>query len=133
MDDPPFFIVGSSLTSAVALSVIALGGGPSYEHIAFRYWKDPGAFAPFGFPRNTGKFLGWFQTVSQAAYSYLGIESLAMMAAEVQNPRHSLAKAVRRAFYRILMFYVLSIVTVAIQAPSTGGNLLQSSGTDYSC
>jgi amino acid transporter len=40
------------------------------------------------------------------------MESLAMTAAEVENPRHALAKAVRRVFYRILMFYVLGILIV---------------------
>jgi amino acid permease len=35
-----------------------------------------------------------------------------MTAAEVENPRKALAKAVRRVFYRILMFYVLGILIV---------------------
>ncbi|KAJ6454216.1 amino acid permease/ SLC12A domain-containing protein [Mycena sanguinolenta] len=109
--------------------VIDLGGGPNHERIGFRYWKDPGAFAPFLLLGNTGKFLGWFQTLLQAAYSYLGMESLAMTAAEVQNPRHALAKAVRRVFYRILLFYALGILIVGMLVPSTDGHLLQSSGT----
>jgi amino acid transporter len=40
------------------------------------------------------------------------MESLAMTAAEVQNPRRALAKAVGRVFYRILAFYVLGILIV---------------------
>ena len=69
-----------------------------------------------------------------------------MTAAEVQNPRHALAKAVRRVFYSILMFYVLGILIVGefelfvvrgglirlplgMLVPSTDGHLLQSSGT----
>ncbi|KAJ6562656.1 amino acid permease/ SLC12A domain-containing protein [Mycena capillaripes] len=109
--------------------VIDLGGGPSGERIGFRYWKDPGAFAPFLLSGNKGKFLGWFQTLLQAAYSYLGMESLAMTAAEVKNPRHALAKAVRRVFYRILMFYVCGILIVGMLVPSNDDRLLQSTGT----
>ncbi|KAJ7485848.1 amino acid permease/ SLC12A domain-containing protein [Mycena latifolia] len=109
--------------------VIDLGGGPSHERIGFRYWKEPGAFAPYLVGGNTGKFLGWFQTLLQAAYSYLGMESLAMTAAEVENPRKSLAKAVRRVFYRILMFYVLGILIVGMLVPSDDKDLLQSTGT----
>ncbi|KAJ6624231.1 amino acid permease/ SLC12A domain-containing protein [Mycena sp. CBHHK59/15] len=90
---------------------------------------DPGAFAPFIVAGNTGKFLGWFQTLLQAAYSYLGMESLAMTAAEVENPRHALAKAVRRVFYRILMFYVFGILIVGMLVPSNDDQLLQSTGT----
>ncbi|KAJ6586419.1 amino acid permease/ SLC12A domain-containing protein [Mycena vulgaris] len=109
--------------------VIDLGGGPSHERIGFRYWRDPGAFAPYLIGGDTGKFLGWFQTLLQAAYSYLGMESLAMAAAEVQNPRRALAKAVRRVFYRILMFYVLGILIVGMLVPSNDKELLQSTGT----
>ncbi|KAF7325629.1 Amino acid permease/ SLC12A domain-containing protein [Mycena kentingensis (nom. inval.)] len=110
------------------LSFIDLGGNPTHERIGFRYWKDPGAFAPFLVSGDTGKFLGWFQTLLQAAYSYLGMEGLAVAAAEVQNPRHALAKAVRRVFYRILMFYVLGILVVGMLVPHNDHGLLQSTG-----
>ncbi|KAK7040056.1 amino acid permease/ SLC12A domain-containing protein [Favolaschia claudopus] len=109
--------------------VIDLGGGPNHDRIGFRYWQNPGAFAPYLVAGNTGKFLGWFQTLLQAAFSYVGMESLAMTAAEVQNPRHSLAKAVRRVFYRILMFYVLGILVVGMLVPSNDDKLLQDTGT----
>ncbi|KAF7316516.1 Amino acid permease/ SLC12A domain-containing protein [Mycena indigotica] len=108
--------------------VIDLGGGPGHDRIGFRYWKDPGAFVPYLVAGNTGKFLGWFQTLLQAAYSYQGMETLAMTAAEVENPRYALAKAVRRVFYRILMFYVLGILIVGMLVRSTDSDLLQSTG-----
>jgi amino acid transporter len=38
------------------------------------------------------------------------MESIAMAAAEVQNPRRALPKAVKRVFYRILAFYVFAIL-----------------------
>ncbi|KAJ7802994.1 amino acid permease-domain-containing protein [Mycena olivaceomarginata] len=94
--------------------IIDLGGAP--------------AFAPFIEPGNTGKFLGWFQTLLQAAYSYLGMESIAMVAAEVQNPRRALPKAVKRVFYRILAFYVFAILIVGMLVPYTDPQLLQSTG-----
>ncbi|KAJ6629583.1 amino acid permease/ SLC12A domain-containing protein [Mycena sp. CBHHK59/15] len=109
--------------------VIDLGGGPVHDRIGFRYWKNPGAFAPFIETGDTGNFLGWFQTLLQAAYSYLGMESLAMTAAEVQNPRYALAKAVRRVFFRILIFYVFGILIVGMLVPSNDPRLLQSTGT----
>ncbi|KAJ7778864.1 amino acid permease/ SLC12A domain-containing protein [Mycena olivaceomarginata] len=108
--------------------LIDLGGAPGHDRIGFRYWKNPGAFAPFIEPGNTGKFLGWFQTLLQAAYSFLGMESIAMAAAEVQNPRRALPKAVKRVFYRILAFYVLAILIVGMLVPYTDPQLLQSAG-----
>ena len=53
------------------------------------------------------------------AYSYMGMEGLAMAAAEVENPRRALAKAVRRVFYRILMFYILGILVVGAAFPAS--------------
>ncbi|KAJ7193570.1 amino acid permease/ SLC12A domain-containing protein [Mycena pura] len=109
--------------------VIDLGGGPGHDRVGFRYWKDPGAFAPYLIGGNTGKFLGWFKTLLQAAYSYMGMEGLAMAAAEVENPRRALAKAVHRVFYRIMIFYILGIFVVGMLVPSTDPKLLQSTGT----
>ncbi|KAJ6544421.1 amino acid permease/ SLC12A domain-containing protein [Mycena capillaripes] len=109
--------------------VINLGGAPGHDRIGFRYWKNPGAFAPFIEPGNTGKFLGWFTTLLQAAYSYLGMESIAMTAGEVQNPRRALAKAVSRVFYRILAFYVFGVLIVGMLVPYNDPSLLQSTGT----
>nr|GAT55188.1 predicted protein [Mycena chlorophos] len=57
------------------------------------------------------------------------MEGLAMAAAEVQNPRRSLARAVHGVFYRILLFYVLGILVVGMLVPSTDRALLQSTGT----
>ncbi|KAJ7625664.1 amino acid permease/ SLC12A domain-containing protein [Roridomyces roridus] len=109
--------------------VIDLGGAPGHDGIGFRYWKDPGAFAPFIVPGNTGKFLGWFEVLVFAAYSCLGMELLAMAAAEVQNPRYALAKAVRRVFYRIMIFNVFGILIVGMLVPYNDPRLLQSTGT----
>ncbi|CAK5278994.1 unnamed protein product [Mycena citricolor] len=109
--------------------VIDLGGGPNGDRIGFRYWKDPGAFAPLIVSGNVGRFAGWFTTLLQAAYSYSGMEALSMTAAEVENPRRSLAKAVRRVFYRIMLFYVCGILIVGMLVPFNDSHLLQSTGT----
>ncbi|CAK5279002.1 unnamed protein product [Mycena citricolor] len=109
--------------------VIDLGGGPDGDRIGFRYWEHPGAFAPYISTGNAGRFAGWFTTLLQAAYSYSGMENLAMTAAEVENPRRSLAKAVRRVFYRIMLFYVCGILVVGMLVPFNDLHLLQSTGT----
>ncbi|KAJ7778876.1 amino acid permease-domain-containing protein [Mycena olivaceomarginata] len=111
--------------------IIDLGGAPgTLSNTAPKLigFQNTGAFAPFIEPGNTGKFLGWFQTLLQAAYSYLGMESIAMAAAEVQNPRRALPKAVKRVFYRILAFYVFAILIVGMLVPYTDPQLLQSTG-----
>ncbi|KAK6985195.1 amino acid permease/ SLC12A domain-containing protein [Favolaschia claudopus] len=57
------------------------------------------------------------------------MKSLAMTTAEVQNPTHSLAKAVHRVSYRILMFYVRGILIVGMLVPSNDHRFLQETGT----
>lgn len=48
----------------------------------------------------------------RAAYSFSGMEALAMTCGELQNPRANMTKAVRRIFWRILFFYVFGILIV---------------------
>lgn len=109
--------------------MIDLGGAPNHDRIGFRYWKDPGPFAPYHGSGDLGKFLGWFTDLLQAAGSYAGIESIVVAAAEVKNPRVALTKAIQRLFWRILIFYVLLIFVVGLIVRYDDPSLLQSTGT----
>ncbi|KAK9452404.1 amino acid permease/ SLC12A domain-containing protein [Limtongia smithiae] len=111
---------------------VDLGGSPDHDRIGFRYWKDPGAFAAYPVAGNVGKFTGWFTTLLQAAFSFGGVEGIAMTAAEVQNPRANMRKAARLLFYRILFFYVCGIFIIGMLVPYNDSNLLNSSGDDAS-
>ncbi|KAK9461438.1 amino acid permease/ SLC12A domain-containing protein [Lipomyces oligophaga] len=112
----------------IAGLVVDLGGGPDHDRIGFRYWKNPGAFAPYPVSGDVGKFTGWFTTLLQAAFSFSGVEALALTAAEVQNPRHNMKKAARLLFYRILFFYVCGILIVGMLVPYNDPLLLNSTG-----
>ena len=59
-----------------------------------------------------GRFLGWFSTLVNAAFSYGGVEMVAVAAGEAENPRKNIPKAVRRVFWRILFFYVLGTLAI---------------------
>lgn len=109
--------------------VIDLGGAPNKDRIGFRYWKDPGPFAPYYGHSNLGYFLGWFTDLVQAAGSYMGIEMVIVAAAEVRNPRVALKKAVKRLFWRIVIFYILLIFLVSLIVRYDDPELLQSKGT----
>lgn len=84
-------------------------------------------FPNFQPPLLTGT--GWFTNLIQAAYSYLGMESISIAAAEVKNPRVSVAKATKRVFYRIALFYILGMLVVGMLVRSDDPHLLQSTGT----
>jgi amino acid transporter len=81
--------------------VIMLGGAPDHDRRGFRYWKE-GAMKEYIGTGNTGRFTGLWSTLVNAAFSYGGVEMVAVAAGEAANPRKNIPKAVRRVFWRIL-------------------------------
>ncbi|KAG5950919.1 hypothetical protein E4U53_004181 [Claviceps sorghi] len=100
--------------------IIACSGGPSGDAPGFRYWNDPGAFAVLyktGPQGALGRFLGFWSVMVNATFAYLGTELVGVTAAEAQNPRRSIPKAIKLTFYRILFFYCLSVLLVGMIVP----------------
>lgn len=111
--------------------VIDLGGAPDHDRRGFRYWKNPGAVAGAGLePNHIGldRFIGILSVLVQAAFSFQGMELVAIAASETESPRRNIAKAVRRVFFRIAMFYVLGILITGMIVPSNDPKLLSKSG-----
>ncbi|EJD48092.1 general APC amino acid permease [Auricularia subglabra TFB-10046 SS5] len=108
----------------IAGLVIDLGGGPNHERVGFRYWRDPGSFNTYLVEGNTGRFLAIAGVLVQAAFSFQGMELVAVSAAETENPRRNIAKAVRRVFYRIIIFYMLGIIVTGMLVPYDDPDLL---------
>jgi amino acid transporter len=91
-----------TITGLIILGIILdLGGGPNHDRIGFRYWKNPGPFVQFsGIDGSKGKFLGelslcivpsnvliyvakhsgWWAVMTQAAFSFIGTEIVAVIA-----------------------------------------------------
>ncbi|KAI9811906.1 MAG: glyceraldehyde-3-phosphate dehydrogenase 1 [Pycnora praestabilis] len=96
--------------------IMNVGGGPDSGYIGGRYWNDPGAF-------NYG-FKGLCSVFVTAAFSFAGTELVGLAAAETANPRKSLPKAVKQVFWRICLFYVVSLTIVGLLVPYTNPRLL---------
>ena len=109
--------------------VIDLGGVPGTERIGFRYWNSPGPFVDYIASGSWGKFLGYWACMSNAVFSFAGVESIAMAAAETRNPRTAIPKACKRVFVRVLTFYVLSVLIVGMLVSSDDPRLDDESGT----
>jgi len=67
---------------------------------------------------DTGRFTGLWQTLVNAAFSYGGVETVAVAAGEAINPRKNIPKAIRRVFWRILFFYVLGSFFIGVTVSS---------------
>jgi len=124
-------IIGLIITGLV----ITLGGGPDGKRRGFQYWKNPGSIARAGFVDDVGtdRFLAILSVIVQAAFSFQSMELVAMCvlgrtlmgnnarlipfcvfrsaASETESPRRNIAKAIKRVFWRILIFYVCFRVT----------------------
>lgn len=95
--------------------VISAGGGPTHETIGFRYWRETGGFVQYkDIPGSKGRFLGFFNVLISAAFSFIGTEITAIAAAETDNPRRSVPKAIRSVWVRLVLFYVTSAFIIGI-------------------
>ena len=84
--------------------VLVCGGGPNHEFIGNRYWNNPGPFAH--------GFKGVCTVFVTASYSLAGSEMVGLAAAEAHNPKKVLPKAIKQVFWRIFLFFFLSLTFV---------------------
>ncbi|KAL5530454.1 hypothetical protein ACEPAF_6712 [Sanghuangporus sanghuang] len=120
-----------TITGLIILGiVIDLGGGPNHDRIGFRYWDHPGPFVQFnGIAGAKGRFLGWWAVMTQAAFSFIGTEIVAIAAGEAKNPRRNLPKAIKRVYVRILLFYIGGTFIIGLLVPSDHPDLNLASET----
>ncbi|KAH6885283.1 amino acid permease/ SLC12A domain-containing protein [Thelonectria olida] len=98
--------------------VIDLGGVPGTPRIGFKYWKNPGPWVEYIATGNWGRFLGYWSVMTSAVFSFAGVESIAMAAAETKNPHRAIPLACRNVFIRIVVFYILAILVVGMLVAS---------------
>lgn len=96
--------------------VLVVAGGPDGAFIGGKYWRQPGAF-------NNG-FRGQCSVFANAAFAFAGTELVGLAAAETMNPRKSLPTAVKQVFWRITLFYVVSLTLVGLVVPYNNPGLL---------
>lgn len=89
---------------------VNLGLNSSHEAIGTKYWHIPGA--PF-----VGGFGGFARVFVTASFAFGGTESLGVTAGETKNPSRNMPRVVKLVFWRILLFYVLSIALIGLNVP----------------
>ena len=104
--------------------VINCGGGPDGHYIGGKYWHDPGAF-------NYG-FKGFCSVFVTAAFSLAGTELVGLTAAEAVSPRKTIPSATKQVFWRITLFYMVSLTIVGLLVPSNDDRLLSSTSNSQS-
>lgn len=103
-----FIIVG------ICVDTGAAGG----DHIGVRNFHLEGGAFPYG-------FLGVFNAFLTAAFSFNGVEIVGIAAGESQNPHKTVPAAVKQVFFRIVLFYILTMLIIGLCIPYTDPNLLR--------
>lgn len=107
-------ILGLILT----LFVIMLGGGPTHDRLGFRYYDNPGAFNHYkDIEGGKGKFVAFVSVLVSAVFAFLGTELVGVTVGEAQNPRRNIPRAIRLTFYRIVVFYIVSVFLLGLCVP----------------
>ncbi|KIW71391.1 hypothetical protein PV04_03565 [Phialophora macrospora] len=123
-----FIFASIKIVTIIGLIILALvldlGGGPTGDRLGFRYWNNPGAMRAYIGEGSTGRFLGFFNAIINSGFAYAGIEMVAVAAGETEDPQRNIPKAVRRLFWRILLFYVLGSLGIGVLVPYNDPNLL---------
>ncbi|OKL59914.1 hypothetical protein UA08_04912 [Talaromyces atroroseus] len=109
--------------------VITAGGAPNHEAIGFRYWHNPGAWTNYnGITGPTGHFLGFLSSFVNASFSFIGVETVVIAAAEAVDPHRAIPKAARRVTYRIGVFYILGALMIGLIVSWKDPSLTSGSG-----
>ena len=96
--------------------VLIVGGGPNHQYIGGQYWRDPGPFA--------NGFKGVCSVFVTAAFAFAGTELVGLAAAETANPRKTIPRATKQVFWRITIFYIVSLTLIGCLVPYTSPRLL---------
>lgn len=80
--------------------------------------------APFLGEGFSGGFFTALGVFLIAGFSFQGTELIGITAGESENPQHSIPKAIKQVFWRILIFYVLAILVIGLLIPYTSPDLL---------
>lgn len=101
------------------LTIFGILGG---EYIGFtNFTLGDAPFVGEGF---SGKFLTVLGVFLIAGFSFQGTELIGITAGESENPQKNIPKAIKQVFWRILIFYILSIFVIGLIIPYTSPQLL---------
>ncbi|RXW21317.1 hypothetical protein EST38_g4533 [Candolleomyces aberdarensis] len=101
---------------------VNVGFNTEQQFIGLANWKIPGA--PF-----VGGFGGFARVFVTASFAFGGTESLGITAGETKNPSKNMPRVVNLVFWRIVTFYVLTVLLIGLNVPWDYPNLSNRSAT----
>jgi len=89
----------------IGMIMILTGLGNNGVPIGFSNLWTHGGFFPNGFG-------GMFSAIIMVTFAFLGMELIGVTAGEAKDPEKNIPKAINNVFYRILIFYVGSLLVI---------------------
>ncbi|KAG5646843.1 hypothetical protein DXG03_002220 [Asterophora parasitica] len=90
--------------------IVNAGVNSEHKYIGGSNWRIPGA--PF-----VGGFGGFASVFVTASFAFGGTESLGITAGETKNPSRNMPRVVKFVFWRIIIFYVLTVLLIGLNVP----------------
>ncbi|KAI8330863.1 amino acid permease/ SLC12A domain-containing protein [Chlamydoabsidia padenii] len=100
--------------------LVTSGAVGDHQVIGFKYWTDPGAFVDGA--------VGTVSVLLSAGFSFQGTEIVGVTAGEAKNPTRTIPRAIRTVFWRIIVFYIITIFLIGMCVPNNDPNLSNASG-----
>lgn len=142
-----FYFASLKVITIVGLLILSFilfwWGGPGNPRLGFYYWKDPGATNAYILDGPAGKAVSFWSTLISSllpvsetlfpstTFASVNIltqfsfapEMLVFCCGEMKSPRSNLPKAAKSFIFRILVFYIGSIIAIGVICPSNDPNL----------
>ncbi|KAJ2161772.1 hypothetical protein GGF46_001191 [Coemansia sp. RSA 552] len=104
----------------VIVGILTVAGATGGDYIGSRNWHIEGA--PF-----KDHIVGILKACVVAAFSMQGTEIVGVTVGECANPRREVPRVIRSVFWRILFFYIASILIIGLVIPNNDENLIAAS------
>ncbi|KAK7741851.1 hypothetical protein SLS53_004918 [Cytospora paraplurivora] len=105
----------------ITMIVISAGGAPKGGPIGFRYWNSTHGF--------THGFKGFLSIMPTCIFAMSGSENCGLVAAETNNPRKSVPRAVSSIWIRLALFYLIGSLMVTITVDPNNPDLFGGEST----
>ncbi|KAI8682451.1 AA-permease domain-containing protein [Fusarium sp. Ph1] len=127
-----FIFASVKIITMVGLLILAfildLGGGPQGDRLGFTYWNNPGAMREYMTTGDTGRFLGFFSVLVNAAFSYAGVEIVAQAAGVHTAAASPWVIAIKRASIPVLPSIINAVI---LSSALSSGNAFLYTGSRY--
>ncbi|MBN9230201.1 MAG: amino acid permease [Legionella sp.] len=110
------FIKVTVIILFVVCGFLLIAGVTPYKAGGFANWQVDGG--PF-----RGSWIGFIGALVTAGFSFQGTEMIGVAAGESSDPQQNIPKAIKMIFWRILLFFVLSLFVISLLIPSNAPQL----------